>query len=166
MAYEMRLEMYQDQGGSSGQFQSSANSASRGRGGFNCGRGSSFRGHGRGRGNGGNNNNSKMSSSSNNNSKPRCQICDRPNHTALECWYRFEEDYQPPSKTAGSASAAYGVDTNWYVDSGATDHITSNLEKMTFHEKYGGRDQVHTASGTGMFIKNIGHTMLHSPVRQ
>jgi histone deacetylase 1/2 len=57
------------------------------------------------------------------------------------------------------------VDTNWYADSGATDHITSNLEKLNFHEKYGGRDQVHTASGTGMSIKNIGHTMLHSPVR-
>jgi hypothetical protein len=33
-------------------------------------------------------------------------------------------------------SAAYGVDTNWYADSGVTNHITSNLEKLTFHEKY------------------------------
>jgi hypothetical protein len=62
-------------------------------------------------------------------------------------------------------SAAYGVDTNWYADSGVTNHITSNLEKLTFHEKYWGRDHVHTTNGTGMFIKNIGHTMLHSPVR-
>jgi histone deacetylase 1/2 len=166
MAYEMRLEMYQDQGGNGGQFQSSVNSASRGRSGFNRGRGSSSRGRGRGRNSGGNsNNNSKMSTPNNNNSKPRCQICDRPNHSALECWYMFEEDYQPPRKSAGSSSAAYGVDTNWYADSGATDHVTSNLEKLSFHEKYGGRDQVHTANGTGMLISNIGHTTLHSPVR-
>jgi hypothetical protein len=32
-------------------------------------------------------------------------------------------------------------------------------------EKYGGRDQVHTANGTGMHISNIGHTTLHSSVR-
>jgi hypothetical protein len=33
-------------------------------------------------------------------------------------------------------------------------------------EKYGGRDQVHTANGSGMQISNIGHaTTLHSPIR-
>jgi hypothetical protein len=32
-------------------------------------------------------------------------------------------------------------------------------------EKYGGRDQVHTANGSGMKISNIGHATLHSPNR-
>jgi histone deacetylase 1/2 len=30
-------------------------------------------------------------------------------------------------------------------------------------EKYGGRDQVHVANGSGMHISNIGHTILSSP---
>jgi hypothetical protein len=118
----MRLEMYQDQGGNGGQYQSSVNNTTRGRGNSNHGRAGGFRGRGRGRNfGGGNSNTSKTSTPNNNNSsnsKPRCQICDRPNHSALECWYRFEEDYQPPRKSASSVSAAYGVDTNgmWIVE--------------------------------------------------
>jgi hypothetical protein len=57
------------------------------------------------------------------NSKVRCQICHRPNHTAIECCYRFEEDFQPNSNKNAGYSVAYGVDTNWYADSGAS--ITS-----------------------------------------
>jgi hypothetical protein len=41
---------------------------------------------------------------------------------------------------------SYGVDTNWYVNSDATDHVTSELEKLTVQDKYGGHHQVHSAS--------------------
>jgi hypothetical protein len=37
----------------------------------------------------------------------------------------------PSQKTASSATTSYGVDTNWYMDSGTTDHITSELETST-----------------------------------
>jgi hypothetical protein len=57
----------------------------------------------------------------------------------------------------------YGYDTNWYANSGATDHITAELEKLTVRDKYKGSDQVHTASGSGMKISNIGHAILHTP---
>jgi histone deacetylase 1/2 len=56
------------------------------------------------------------------------------------------------------------VDTNWYVDSGATNHITGELDKLTIREKYGRRDQVHGANGSGMSISNIGHSTLHTPI--
>uniref|UniRef100_A0A0E0FBI9 Retroviral polymerase SH3-like domain-containing protein n=1 Tax=Oryza meridionalis TaxID=40149 RepID=A0A0E0FBI9_9ORYZ len=42
---------------------------------------------------------------------------------------------------------SYGVDTNWYIDMGATDHITGELDKLTIKEKYNGAEQIHTASG-------------------
>jgi hypothetical protein len=161
------LQMLQDQQSGGQQFQSSANMANRGRGGSTRGRGSN-RGRGRGgrfpsgRGNSPTGNNSRGQGSS----KPKCQICGKPNHTALECWYRFEEDFQPNNNKNAGYSAAYGVDTNWYANSEASDHITSELEKLTLREKYGGRDQVHTASGTGMQISNISHTTLHSPIRK
>jgi histone deacetylase 1/2 len=158
--------MLQDQ--TDGQrYQSSANVANRGRGGFNRGRGTN-----RGRGRGGRNPGGRNNNTAGNNfggqssSKPKCQICDKPNHTALECWYRFEEDFQPTTNNkSASYSAAYGVDTNWYADSGASDHITGDLEKLTVREKYGGRDQVHTTNGAGMNISNIGHATLHTPNR-
>jgi hypothetical protein len=49
------------------------------------------------------------------------------------------------------------------MDTGATDHITSDLDKLTVHERYHGGDQVHTASGLGMEINHIGHSVLNSP---
>ncbi|XP_072147998.1 uncharacterized protein [Setaria viridis] len=154
MAYETRLEMLRNNSG--GQYSSSANAASRGRGGnYNPrGRGNFGRGHGASRG--GRNYGAddsrqafRSSGQGQGNNKPKCQICDRPNHTARECWYRYDDDNQANSnKTSNSGpAAAYGIDTNWYADSGASDHITSNLEKLTMQEKYGGRDQVYSASG-------------------
>jgi len=49
------------------------------------------------------------------------------------------------------------------MDSGATDHITGELEKLTVRNKYHGGDHVHAANGTGMEISNVGHSTLHSP---
>ena len=80
--------------------------------------------------------------------------------TVVKCWYRFDTSFQPEEKMAGSATtASYQVDTNWYVDSGATDHITGELDKLTVGEKYGGQDQVHTASRSGMMISHVGHSV-------
>jgi hypothetical protein len=66
---------------------------------------------------------------------------------------------------AGAAATGYGIDTNWYADSGASNHITGELEKMTVRDKYGGQDQVHTASGAGMDISNIGHSVLQPQIK-
>jgi hypothetical protein len=40
-------------------------------------------------------------------------------------------------------------------------HITSELNKLTTHDKY--RDCVHTAVGTGMSINHVGHSILCTP---
>ena len=48
----------------------------------------------------------------------------------------------------------------WVVDSGATDHLTSDLERLHFHERYGGKDQVQVANGAGLSISHIGHSNL------
>lgn len=62
-------------------------------------------------------------------------------------------------------STSYGVDTNWYMDSGATDNITSNLEKLSIHDSYKGHDQIRTASGADMEISYIGHSTVTTPSR-
>jgi hypothetical protein len=46
---------------------------------------------------------------------------------------------------------------------GVTDHITSELEKLTMKERYYSGDQVHMASGAGMEIKKIGRSIVHTP---
>jgi hypothetical protein len=52
-------------------------------------------------------------------------------------------------------SSSYGVDTTWYADSTAIDHMTSDLDKLNMQEKYHGQEQIHTADGSGMHIVHI-----------
>jgi histone deacetylase 1/2 len=80
------------------------------------------------------------------------------------CYKQFDASYiGPAQKNASSAMTSYSVDTNWYVDSGATDHVTSELEKLTICDKYGGHDQLHSASEVGMEINHIGSSILCTP---
>jgi histone deacetylase 1/2 len=51
------------------------------------------------------------------------------------------------------------------VDSGATDHITGELEKLSFRNKYHGGDNVHAADGAGMNIAHVGRCTVHCPSR-
>jgi histone deacetylase 1/2 len=94
-----------------------------------------------------------------------CQICKIHGHSAADCWWRHDndsdDDADPRDKSAHLAS--YGVDSNWYTDTGATDHITGHLQKLSTHDKYQGHDRVHTAEGNGMHISHIGHSILRTP---
>jgi len=92
-----------------------------------------------------------------------CQVCKKEGHGADRCFKRFDQNYTPPSKSTSSATTSYGVNTNWYLDTGATDHITGELDKLTFRDRYTGGDQVHAANGSSMEIGHIGHGTLQSP---
>jgi histone deacetylase 1/2 len=46
------------------------------------------------------------------------------------------------------------------MDSGATDHYTNDMDRMSFHERYLGKDQVQVANGTGLSIAHVGHSSL------
>jgi hypothetical protein len=67
-------------------------------------------------------------------------------------------------KLANTAQS-YGVDSNWYADSSATDHVIGDLEKLVVRDMYNGHDQIYAANGIGMHIKNIGHSIIRSPYR-
>jgi hypothetical protein len=113
LAHETRLDLQSQ--GTGGQSQSLVNIASRGRGGFTRGRGPGPRGGstlgGRGRGD---------SPYKPRNKFPRCQICGKTNHSVFKCYKRFDPAYMGKEKNANVAMS-YGVDSNWYADSGATD---------------------------------------------
>ena len=52
------------------------------------------------------------------------------------------------------------MDTNWYIDSGATDHITGEFDKVSVRERYHGQDQVQALNGSGMMIRHIGQPVI------
>lgn len=161
--FDQRMAQFHSSNG--GGFKSSANAASRGRGGGSRSRGPSRnKGRSGGSGNNGGGGSTPRTGRSSNKGRrgggsgkscpdtPRCQICGKPGHTAKDCWYRYDEDddsSQDEDKVAAAADGSYGIDTNWYVGSGATNHITSELQKVTMKDEYRGKDQIHTASGEG-----------------
>ncbi|KAK1604126.1 hypothetical protein QYE76_027799 [Lolium multiflorum] len=75
-----------------------------------------------------------------------CQICNKEGHYAKDCWSRYEEDESYGDK---EINTAYGVDTNWYQDCGATHHITGELHNLSMRDTYKGYDKVNTANGQG-----------------
>jgi hypothetical protein len=73
-------------------------------------------------------------------SKPQCQLCGKKMHMVMECWHRFNKNFTPNDKYAGATATSYCVESNWYTDTGATDHVTDELEKLTVHDRYMGND--------------------------
>ncbi|KAK1614110.1 hypothetical protein QYE76_019627 [Lolium multiflorum] len=53
-------------------------------------------------------------------------------------------------ETIQGSTPSYPIDPAWYMDTGATDHLTSELNKLTTHQPYYGHDKVHTANGAGI----------------
>jgi hypothetical protein len=86
-------------------------------------------------------------------------------HEARNCWHRYsdDEEEEEEEEEKGANAMSYGVDTNWYGDTGATDHITGELNKLTMKEKYKGKDQIHAANGQGMSISHVGHAIVKTP---
>jgi hypothetical protein len=55
------------------------------------------------------------------------------------------------------------MDPIWYTNNATTNHITSDLDKITMKETYCGHDQVLATNGTGMTIKHAGKSMVFTP---
>ncbi|KAL9251846.1 Retrovirus-related Pol polyprotein from transposon RE1-like protein [Drosera capensis] len=145
LAFEMRQEQNE------AMVQISDNLANRGNRGGSGGRVHSNRGGWRGQGCDGRGRTQMQGASSCNNNRPICQVCNKAGYTAINCYHRFNHSYTADENkftAAANVNQAYTVDTNWYTDSGATDHITSELDRLTTKEKYTGRDQVQTANGS------------------
>jgi histone deacetylase 1/2 len=149
-------------GGNPSSGQGGGNSGGRNNGGGYRGRGGGRgngggRGQEHGRGNGGGNN-----SNGNNDQRPVCQICGKAGHVALRCRRRFDHAFTGEEHSANAASTSYNVDTNWYLDTGATDHMTSDLDRLHIRERYNGHEQVHVGNGAGLQISHIGHSTINA----
>nr|XP_051196292.1 ATP-dependent RNA helicase ded1-like [Lolium perenne] len=139
--------------------------------GYGGGYGSNGGGDGYNRNGGGNRYNNNGGGGSNNyqGNKPRyagppCQICHKPGHPADKCFKRFNKSYvtpEQPQVNAATTEGSYGGDPHWYIDTGANEHVTGELEKLAIRDRYHGNEQVHTASGQGQ-----GHRENHPPGRE
>lgn len=101
-------------------------------------------------------------------SKPTCQVCLKIGHTANVCW-KLEEfiasgAYRPPPnrnpKSAYLANMEGSSDTNWYLDSGATHHLTNDMNNMQISESFTGTSKLIIGNGTGLNITHIGKAVL------
>ena len=112
--------------------------------------------------------------------KPLCQICGRMGHIALKCFYRFGVRYQnqfqnqkalgdysaDESSTPVSQSQAYIAspmtvnDASWFLDSGATHHVTSTTDSMNTNSEYSGTGKLALGDGSKLPITHIGHIIL------
>jgi hypothetical protein len=72
-----------------------------------------------------------------------------------------------PPRSAGTAMrmTPTSSDNNWYTNSGATYHVTGDLDKLTMHDTYDGHDQFHAANGSGMHNAHIGTSITPTPTR-
>jgi hypothetical protein len=62
------------------------------------------------------------------------------------------------------ASPSITVDANWYPDSGASHHLTSDLVNLNITaEDYNGSDQIRVGNSTGLPIKHIGNAKIFTP---
>uniref|UniRef100_A0A2N9HX55 CCHC-type domain-containing protein n=1 Tax=Fagus sylvatica TaxID=28930 RepID=A0A2N9HX55_FAGSY len=102
--------------------------------------------------------------------RPTCQICGKLGHYAIDCYHRMDFAYQgknPPTKLAAMANASnlnmtQGTGETWLTDSGASDHITADLNNLNQPTPFKGPEQVSVGNGQNLPIQNIGNTQLHT----
>ncbi|XP_013601082.1 PREDICTED: uncharacterized protein LOC106308463 [Brassica oleracea var. oleracea] len=102
----------------------------------------------------------------------RCQICSVFGHSARRCPQMPQQftnvsssPFRPWQPRANLAVSAQHPSTVWLMDSGATHHLTSDLQNMSLHQPYHGDDSVLIGDGSGLPITHTGEgSQLGDPV--
>lgn len=96
-----------------------------------------------------------------------CQLCGRKNHHVVNCWHRFDRDFYPHTvHTHGPASASSPTSyiatsqpvhaSQWVPDSGATHHVTSDMNNLQLYYDYDGSDHMTIGNGNSVPVNHVG----------
>ncbi|KFK26152.1 hypothetical protein AALP_AA8G210300 [Arabis alpina] len=85
----------------------------------------------------------------------RCQACGKQGHSAQRCYQFCLVQASPQASSTGNwqprvnvATHAVAEPPSWLLDSGASHHITSNLNNLALHDSYSGSDDVAIGEGS------------------
>ncbi|PKU79283.1 Retrovirus-related Pol polyprotein from transposon TNT 1-94 [Dendrobium catenatum] len=126
-----------------------------------------YRGRGRGRTNsdkGRNTGRGRSRSDKNSSSGIICQICSKTGHSAIKCWYRNDPSYNEDSiKTALFTPSEATTTTDWFLDSGASNHLTFESSNLQAGRPYTGNQQITVGNGYQLPIQHTGKGILPTP---
>lgn len=95
-----------------------------------------------------------------------CQLCCIQGHIAKKCpSYKLQPiqsnngSSAPPWQPKVNYIATSSNNQNWLLDSGASYHVTADLENMSLHTPYSGSDDMLIGDGTKLPITHTGSTI-------
>lgn len=115
------------------------------------------------------------------NNRPICQVCGKTGHPVAHCYFRFNQSYMGsvPYSNSGQgkvisansqhsyqphpayvASASTVADSNWYMDSGASAHITNDQGNIDHSNRSHGKEEVIVGNGEKLVVQNTGFASL------
>lgn len=97
--------------------------------------------------------------------KVQCQFCDKFGHHVKQC-YRARDyfrDLLSQNPQAHYTNMNSGSDQQWFLDTGASHHITNDLSNLSLHSPYDGRDELHQTDGSGLSISHVGSGTISLP---
>ncbi|PKU76067.1 Retrovirus-related Pol polyprotein from transposon TNT 1-94 [Dendrobium catenatum] len=99
---------------------------------------------------------------------PTCQICLKRGHTATDCWHRMNAQFIPKSRPQTKALLADQSSdyADWYLDSGASSHLTKSLDNLAISNPYTGTDSITLGDGSSVGIAHSGKGVLPTPSRK
>ncbi|KAK2986543.1 hypothetical protein RJ640_004293 [Escallonia rubra] len=80
----------------------------------------------------------------------RCQLCDRPGHSAKVCRSQSHNHFQ------ARANFASHQQDPWVVDSGASHHIITDARNLAAHQDYNGSEEISMGNGNTIPISHTG----------
>ncbi|KAM2176701.1 hypothetical protein ACFX1Q_035971 [Malus domestica] len=101
-----------------------------------------------------------------------CQICGNPNHSAE---FYFQKGSSSPmtamyvnhkSDNSTAPPLPFALPQQvWITDTGATNHMTTDLSNLSLATPYHSHESIQIANGAALPISHIGHSTLHTPLQ-